>query len=72
MAALLQGRLSLPGYCALMRNLHAVYEALEAGLPIQAIAFDLGYSSASAFIAMFQRQARCTPEQYRRQARAGH
>lgn len=32
MAALLHGRLSLPGYCALMRNLHAVYEALEAGL----------------------------------------
>jgi len=44
---------------------------LEAGEPIQAIAFDLGYSSASAFIAMFQRQAQCTPEQYRRQARAG-
>ncbi|MFG6432050.1 heme oxygenase (biliverdin-producing) [Roseateles sp. LYH14W] len=32
MAALLRGRLSLPGYCALLRNLHAIYEALEAGL----------------------------------------
>ncbi|MNO96774.1 HTH-type transcriptional repressor of iron proteins A [compost metagenome] len=53
-----------------LRFLRAI-EALEAGLPIQAIAFDLGYSSASAFIAMFQRQAQCTPEQYRRQARAG-
>lgn len=53
-----------------LRFLRAI-EALEAGQPIQAIAFDLGYSSASAFIAMFQRQARCTPEQYRRQARAG-
>jgi AraC-like DNA-binding protein len=53
-----------------LRFLRAI-EALEAGLPIQAIAFDLGYSSASAFIAMFQRQARCTPEQYRRQARQG-
>lgn len=51
-----------------LRFLRAI-EALEAGLPIQAIAFDLGYSSASAFIAMFQRQAHCTPEQYRRQAR---
>ncbi|KAF1311834.1 AraC family transcriptional regulator [Pseudomonas sp. SG-MS2] len=53
-----------------LRFLRAI-EALEAGLPIQAIAFDLGYSSASAFIAMFQRQAHCTPEQYRRQARTG-
>ncbi|MDH1633207.1 AraC family transcriptional regulator [Pseudomonas mosselii] len=51
-----------------LRFLRAI-EALEAGTPIQAIAFDLGYSSASAFIAMFQRQANCTPEQYRRRAR---
>lgn len=53
-----------------LRFLRAI-EALEAGLPIQAIAFDLGYSTASAFIAMFQRQAHCTPEQYRRRARMG-
>ena len=33
---------------------------------VQEIAFDLGYSSGSAFIAMFARQAGCTPEQYRR------
>lgn len=52
-----------------LRFLRAI-EALEEGTSIQAIAFDLGYSSASAFIAMFQRQAHCTPEQYRRQARA--
>lgn len=32
MAELVQGRLSLPGYCALLRNLRAIYEALEAGL----------------------------------------
>ncbi len=51
-----------------LRFLRAI-EALEAGTAIQSIAFDLGYSSASAFIAMFQRQARCTPEQYRRRAR---
>lgn len=32
MAALLAGRLSRPAYCALLRNLHAVYTALEAAL----------------------------------------
>ncbi|HWD33787.1 MAG: helix-turn-helix transcriptional regulator [Pseudomonas sp.] len=52
-----------------LRFLRAI-EALEQNLPIQQIAFDLGYSSPSAFIAMFQRHAHCTPEQYRRQARA--
>ncbi|MDF0733799.1 helix-turn-helix transcriptional regulator [Pseudomonas entomophila] len=53
-----------------LRFLRAI-EALEGDGSVQAIAFDLGYSSASAFIAMFQRQAQCTPEQYRRRARAG-
>ncbi|MFM9922371.1 helix-turn-helix domain-containing protein [Variovorax sp. H27-G14] len=33
---------------------------------MQEIAFDLGCSTASAFIALFQRQAGTTPEQYRR------
>lgn len=32
MADLLAGRLALPGYCALLRSLHAVYEAMEAAL----------------------------------------
>jgi len=32
MADLVQGRLSLAGYCALLRNLQAIYAALEAGL----------------------------------------
>lgn len=32
MAALLAGRLSRAGYCALLRNLHALYAALEAAL----------------------------------------
>ncbi|MCW2268407.1 HTH-type transcriptional repressor of iron protein A [compost metagenome] len=53
-----------------LRFLRAI-EGLEQNLPIQQIAFELGYSSPSAFIAMFQRHAHCTPEQYRRQARAG-
>lgn len=45
-------------------------EALEAGQGVQQIAFDLGYSSASAFIAMFRREAGTTPEQYRLASRA--
>lgn len=44
----------------------AAIEALDSQRSVQHVAFDLGYSSASAFIAMFQRQAGCTPEQYRR------
>jgi AraC-like DNA-binding protein len=45
----------------------AAIEALDSQRSIQNIAFDMGYSTGSAFIAMFQRQAGCTPEQYRRQ-----
>lgn len=37
---------------------------------IQQIAFDLGYSSPSAFISMFRRLAGTTPEQYRLASRA--
>ncbi|SEM88191.1 AraC-like ligand binding domain-containing protein [Pseudomonas sp. ok272] len=44
----------------------ASIEALDSTRSIQEIAFDMGYSTSSAFIAMFVRQARCTPEQYRR------
>lgn len=42
-------------------------EALEQGRSTKELAFDMGYSSGSAFISMFQRHAGCTPEQYRRQ-----
>lgn len=49
-----------------LRFLTAI-EALEQGRSIKEIAFDMGYSSSSAFITMFQRNAGCTPEQYRRQ-----
>ncbi|MDY0249470.1 MAG: helix-turn-helix transcriptional regulator [Pseudomonas sp.] len=45
----------------------AAIERLETQQSIKEIAFDLGYSSPSAFISMFQRHAQCTPEQYRRQ-----
>lgn len=48
-----------------LRFLRAV-DALEAGHTVQQIAFDLGYSTASAFIAMFQRETGSAPEQYRR------
>lgn len=49
----------------------AAIEALDGRHTVQEIAFDMGYSSASAFISMFQRQAGCTPEQYRRQGLRG-
>ena len=49
----------------------ASIEALAGARSVQEIAFDMGYSSASAFISMFQRLAQCTPDQYRRQARRG-
>jgi AraC-like DNA-binding protein len=49
-----------------LRYLQAV-DRLEAGLPVQEIAFDLGYSTASAFIAMFQRVAGMPPDQFRRE-----
>ena len=39
---------------------------LEAGRAVKDVAIELGYGSPSAFIAMFQRHAGCTPEQYRR------
>lgn len=48
-----------------LRFLSAI-EALDSHRSIQDVAFDMGYSTGSAFIAMFQRQAGCTPEQYRR------
>jgi AraC-like DNA-binding protein len=42
-------------------------DALDAGRTVQHIAYNLGYSTPSAFIAMFRRMAGTTPEQYRRQ-----
>lgn len=43
---------------------------LEAGQPVERIALDLGYASASAFIAMFRRLMDETPDEYRRRIRA--
>ena len=51
-----------------LRHLCAV-DALGQGKTVQEIAFDLGYSTASAFIAMFQRETGVTPEQFRREWR---
>ncbi len=39
---------------------------LEAGEKVESIALDLGYGSASAFIAMFRRLMQTTPDEYRR------
>jgi AraC-like DNA-binding protein len=49
-----------------LRHLRAV-EALGQGQTVQEIAFDLGYSTASAFIAMFQRETGMSPDQFRRE-----
>lgn len=48
----------------------AAIEALASGEGVQQIAFNLGYSSPSAFISMFRRLSGTTPEQYRLTFRA--
>ncbi|MET3131705.1 AraC-like DNA-binding protein [Oxalobacteraceae bacterium GrIS 1.11] len=48
----------------------AALALLEQGKSVQTIAHALGYSTASAFIAMFRRHAGTTPEQFRRDLRA--
>lgn len=41
---------------------------LQAGETVESIAQDLGYASASSFIAMFRRRVGVTPDEYRRNA----
>lgn len=53
-----------------LRFLRAIAQ-LEQGKTVQAIALDLGYSSASALIVMFQQQAGTTPDRYRARLNAG-
>lgn len=48
-----------------LRFLHAI-SLLEQGKSVNEVAFDVGYSSSSSFIAMFQQFAGTTPERYRR------
>ncbi|CNH82066.1 AraC family transcriptional regulator [Yersinia pekkanenii] len=48
-----------------LRFLHAI-SLLEQGKTVQNVALDVGYSSASAFIAMFQHISGTTPERFRR------
>lgn len=43
-------------------------EALDRGEAVQQIAFDLGYASSSAFIAMFRKTCGQTPDQFRRRS----
>lgn len=47
-----------------LRYLHAV-AGLEQGKSVHEVAFDVGYSSASAFIAMFQQISGVTPDRFR-------
>ena len=46
-----------------LRTVRAI-SLLEGGQTVEAVALDLGYSSASAFIAMFRRQTGSTPGQF--------
>ncbi|AYA39779.1 helix-turn-helix transcriptional regulator [Xenorhabdus nematophila] len=48
-----------------LRFLHAI-SLLEQGKNVYEIAFDVGYSSSSAFITMFQQLAGTTPERFRK------
>ncbi|MEZ5703421.1 MAG: helix-turn-helix domain-containing protein [Burkholderiaceae bacterium] len=41
---------------------------LESGQKVEAVALDLGYGSASAFIAMFRRLMGVTPDEFRKGA----
>lgn len=50
-----------------LRFLHAV-SLLDRGKSVQEVALELGYSSASALIVMFQQQSGTTPERYRNRA----
>ena len=45
---------------------------LEAGDKVEAIAFDLGYASVSAFIAMFRRLMGVTPDAFRKGSVGAH
>ena len=56
--------MSLSEWRQRLRFLHAI-SLLEQGRSVQDIALELGYSSASALIVMFQQQAGTTPERYR-------
>jgi len=44
---------------------------LDAGKTVESIALDLGYASASTFIAMFRKLTGTTPDEFRRQAESG-
>ena len=48
------------------RRLMAALERLAAGAQVTTVAFDLGYRSPSAFIAMFRRELGATPGRYLR------
>lgn len=61
--------MSFGAWCQRLRVLRAL-DALQGPRSVQAIALDLGYGSASAFIAMFRRHLGASPEAFRQRARA--
>nr|WP_245677321.1 AraC family transcriptional regulator [Candidatus Arsenophonus triatominarum] len=50
-----------------LRFLHAIMK-LEQGNSVHQLAFDVGYSSSSAFITMFQQISGTTPERFRQKS----
>ncbi len=56
--------MSFNEWCQRLRFIHGI-SLLEQGKTIEEIAFDVGYRSASSFIAMFQTIAGTTPDRYR-------
>ncbi|PRA57997.1 AraC family transcriptional regulator [Brucella pituitosa] len=58
--------MSFPEWKQRLRTLKAM-PLLEGGAKVEHVALDLGYASASAFIAMFRKLMGITPDEYRRQ-----
>ncbi|WP_461512735.1 helix-turn-helix domain-containing protein [Rhizobium mongolense] len=48
-----------------LRLVHAL-SMLQDGLTVQTVALEMGYSTSSAFIAMFHRMTRATPDDFRK------
>jgi len=51
-----------------LRTVEAM-KRLDSGIKVESIALDLGYASASSFIAMFKKLMGVTPDEYRRGTR---
>jgi len=57
--------MSLAHWKQRLKVMHSL-KMLRTGITIKTVAFDLGYSSSSAFISMFRKLTGETPDEYRR------